>query len=145
MNSIRLSTEKYGSIDIETDYAPHLLRSRSSPISRADGLLLTDRHAIAIELDHGNTISDWCAKLLKASRSNLSTRINAVAYIYGTPRDQRLWFKENDLTDDFATAVAWASRKPIGLLTIGEEEINGAGQYPEEWQRELLAYWPTWS
>ena len=70
---LSLSTEKYGWIDIETEYSPHLLRSRSSPISRSDALLLVGDHALAIELDHGNTISDWFSKLLKASRMTLFT------------------------------------------------------------------------
>jgi hypothetical protein len=135
---LSLHMEKYSDLNITAEYAPHILRSKSSPISSADGILQICDRAVAVELDHGSRFSGWLAKLLKASRSNLSHNIDGVLYIYGTSKDQRLWFELDDLTNEFYSVLDWAARKPVGVMTLGQEQILQSDDCPPTWREELL-------
>lgn len=88
-----------------------------------DGLIQTETKNIAVELDHGKSLGDWASKLLKATRLSASPKINGVLFCYCTPDDQREWFENGDFTPEFRKILDKSVSKPIGIITIGSEEL----------------------
>jgi hypothetical protein len=88
-----------------------------------DGLIRTADEIIAVELDHGRSLGNWARQLLKATRLAASPRIDGVLFCYCTPTDQRKWFTTGDFTDEFKAIIETGIDKPVGIITIGEEEL----------------------
>jgi hypothetical protein len=108
-------------------YGPHVFAERKGrPLALPDGMLFAGGRRIAIEFDHGITLGDWARKLLKASITLVSEKVDGLLFLYCTSRDQSRWFSGDNFSPEFKETLSGLSSKPLGILTIGLSQLAAA-------------------